>query len=107
MGSILVARRAGTQQAASVEARSATGTHANVAGSAGWTRNNRPVNRRVAPSDASVPMAAPTEVSAAPSPITVLSTSALEAPSAMRTPISCVTAHREADDAVDAERGKA
>ena len=90
MGSVFIARRAGTEQAASATMIRIIGTDAKVSGSVALTPNSRFDIRRVSPNDAAKPITTPVAASRMPSPTTILSTCCRCAPSAMRMPISWV-----------------
>ena len=88
MGSMRVARRAGSQQASSPAARSTVVTPANVSPSVAVTPNRMLSTTRVVAAAASSPRTLPTATSVPPCRTTSRTTSARPAPSAMRTPNS-------------------
>src|ERR1700679_2846960 len=90
IGSTRIARRAGTQHAASVTTRTRIETPANVSGSVALTSNNRLDMNRVSASDAATPIAMPTTANLSAWAKTSRITCPRSAPSAMRIPISCV-----------------
>jgi hypothetical protein len=90
MGSTRVARRAGSQQAASATRPSSSATATNVHGSVAPTPKSTEVNTRVSASAPARPSATPSSTSLMLSPTTRCSTCSHQAPSAMRTPISWV-----------------
>src|SRR5438045_2325410 len=96
MGSILAAFRAGIQQAATpTDSRSAE-MAVNVIGSVGetvWTRIV--LSTRVTPNDAAKPIARPIASCLIPSVRISRCTDPIDAPRAIRTPISCVRRETE------------
>ena len=95
IGSIRVARRAGSQHATNATATSSAATPANVIGSVAFTPNSRCSMTRVNPNAATSPIVKPMNGSFIPSTSTSRRRVASLAPSAMRTPnswVRCATA---------------
>ena len=90
VGSTPAARRAGTTLAISPTKPRPSATITNVSGSLAVTPNNCAESTRVAANDALIPTSNPIEIGIAACRTTRPTTSRLVAPSAMRTPISCV-----------------
>ena len=90
IGSTLMARRAGMQQAATATSVSETATAAKVSGSVGLTPNRRLLMKRVSASEVPRPMATPARVSFNPWETTSRRMPFGAAPRAMRMPISRV-----------------
>src|SRR5262249_44526324 len=90
IGSTFAALRAGTKQANNPTTVKHNPTVTNVAGSVVLTSNNRVAISRVKTSAPPKPTVSPTRVIFNPSPTTIASTVRVVAPSATRTPISCV-----------------
>src|SRR2546425_2451113 len=89
IGSTRVARHAGTQHAISATSANAAAAAASDTGSYGRTENSKLLSTHVRPSDATSPTPSPANRSDIPCPIASPRTSAREAPSAIRSPISC------------------
>src|SRR5712664_1929753 len=90
MGSMREARQAGSQLARSASAKMEAEVAACVAASVGATPYNSEPSRRASASEAGAPRAIATSASRAPCATTIRCTLREPAPSAMRTPISCV-----------------
>src|SRR5262249_42248274 len=90
IGSTFAARRAGIQQATSATESNSAPIKANVSGALALTPKSSVVIRRVKPKAATSPAPTPLSASLIPCPTTSLNTSPICAPSAIRTPISCV-----------------
>src|SRR6185369_10105238 len=89
-GSTFVARSAGTRHAMKATANNNTATTPNVIGSLAVTWNRNAAITRVNAYAPSSPKTTPPNASNIPCRSTIFSTSNRRAPSAMRTPISCV-----------------
>src|SRR5262245_19144122 len=90
IGSTFVARRAGIQQASSATTVSSSAITMNVNGSVALTPNSNVFINRVSAYDAVSPIATPTRDNIIPCLTTSFITSRVCAPSAIRSPISCV-----------------
>src|SRR5215510_5139248 len=89
-GSTRAAFSAGALQAASAVVARAPTTATNVAGSVGFISYSRPVITRVNASAPATPSTRPTIAIDIPCRTTIITTALRSAPSAIRTPISCV-----------------
>src|ERR1041384_384788 len=90
IGSIFMARRAGTQQARRATTINKRDMPAKVAGSVALTPNSSGEIVRVRASEPANPIVTPIIVSTMPCPTISFSMSRCPAPTAIRTPISCV-----------------
>src|SRR5206468_2889576 len=79
-----------SQQAQNAVLANNSETPVNVSGSVGFTSWSKPLITRISANAPKLPIRMPTEASLMPCPITSESTFLCCAPSAMRTPISCV-----------------
>ena len=92
-----MARRAGTTLATSATIASSAAIRASVSGSRAETSNSMFRMIDSSASEAPAPMMTPTAIRMAACPTTIRMTLPLVAPSAMRTPISCVRCVTEYD----------